>query len=1229
MFAVALTAMLILLAIWWRVLTWYENQLRAESRSSIYMALAPNSNALTSTIHRRIGVLKGLDAFVRAHPAIANPDTHLKEFISGLYAGTRGVRYLALAPGGVVRNIYPPEQQSRIYIGRDLINNPPPGTRSKIHEAIRTKRIFLNGPYETEKGRLALSAYAAIFNNGNFWGIAYVALDFYEILSTSGINKKFPGMRLALIDSRGKVIYSDGPVMDDDPVRLKIDLPGEHWALAAVPALDWEEVNEKEHRNFEISGFLIVGLLTVLIFLIMAQHERLQSTVTARTLDLKQELQERQLAEAALKESEEKYRRLFEGMRDSILVTNTDRIITDCNPTFTEMFGYTIEEIRRKSTRILCESDEQFLNFGKVIELYRDQPGFLHTIRFRKKGGAVFPAEINFFYIRNNVGKTVGYLGIIRDITEKAAAQAMAREREEQFRILAELAPAAIIIIGGKEANEYLYVNSAWERLSGYSKADAKTLHPIDLVHPDMRDAVIARRNARLRGEPVESRYEMHIITKDGRSKWIDFSAAVTTYAGEPVLIVIANDITDQKETKEALEKSEAMYRNLFENAPIGIFRSTSERFWNLNPEMSRILGCDTPEQAIGHFNNFREQLCISPMRYEDFIREVSEREFVEDFEFEAARFDGSRVWLSVNARLSERLPEKNFVMEGFALDITASRMAKDRIMHLNRILRSMQDINRLIARERDEESFLRQVCGLLVKNQGYIGAMIVLRDADGHFSRYFRAGMEEPFDHFKELFEKGTIPGCCREGTEDFRERGSICKDCPGRVSCLPEDILCIRLRHEDTSYGYFAVSAFHGQIEHEEEYSLFSQTSQDVAFALHNMEREKQARAAELARQHAEEQLFQAQKMDAIGRLAGGVAHDFNNMLNVILGYASIIRKRMDKNDPIYNYIMEIEQAAQRSAELTAHLLAFSRKQISEPRIIDMNEVIEEQLAILKRLIGEGIDIRFLPAFNLWNVRIDPMQIDQILTNLAVNSRDAIAGTGTITIRTENVTLGTRPATELSPGDYVLLTFSDTGIGMDEKTLEQIFEPFFTTKEVGKGTGLGLSTVYGIIKQNRGGIHVYSEPGMGTTFHIYFPRHRTESEIQEFRPESEALGGNETILIVEDEEQVLNLSEMILKEYGYNVQKARTPGEALKIAREHTIDLLLTDVIMPEMNGRQLSEEIRAVQPGIRTVFMSGYTDDVIASQGLLDSSAELIVKPFTVQSLTGKVRNALDRE
>lgn len=379
-------------------------------------------------------------------------------------------------------------------------------------------------------------------------------------------------------------------------------------------------------------------------------------------------------------------------------------------------------------------------------------------------------------------------------------------------------------------------------------------------------------------------------------------------------------------------------------------------------------------------------------------------------------------------------------------------------------------------------------------------------------------------------------------------------------------------------------------------------------------------------------EEQFRQSQKMDAVGQLAGGVAHDFNNMLSIIIGFAELSRGCVASDNPLTENLNEILSAAKRSTDLTRHLLAFARKQSVTPKVLYCNTIIENSRKMLQRLVGEDIDIRFIPCETLWPILMDPAQIDQILTNLSVNARDAIAGTGIITIETQNIILDDMYCkfhVYAKPGRYMMIIFSDTGKGMDEETRSRVFEPFFTTKPLGEGTGLGLSTVFGIIKQNNGMINVYSEPGIGTTFRMYIPMHGAVSEKVENVFEDSCPKGTETIIVVEDEKKILKLCKHLLNDLGYRVICFSSPEKAIRYLERTRLPvaLLISDVVMPGMNGDELRKHVEKIKPEIKTIFMSGYTHNVIAQRGVLSEGLKFIQKPFTQNELAFKVRSVLN--
>jgi signal transduction histidine kinase/CheY-like chemotaxis protein len=383
---------------------------------------------------------------------------------------------------------------------------------------------------------------------------------------------------------------------------------------------------------------------------------------------------------------------------------------------------------------------------------------------------------------------------------------------------------------------------------------------------------------------------------------------------------------------------------------------------------------------------------------------------------------------------------------------------------------------------------------------------------------------------------------------------------------------------------------------------------------------------------REKAEERLRQAHKMEAIGKLAGGVAHDFNNMLSVILGYSELCLQTLDEGNSLRSDLEEIRRAAERSRELTRQLLAFSRKQILEPKVLDLNQTLLGMEKMLRRLLGEGIELSLFAHTRIGKIKADPSQLEQVVMNLAVNARDAMPSGGKLTIETSDVELDARYAgdhAEVVPGPYVLLAVTDDGVGIPASDSPRIFEPFFTTKEKGIGTGLGLSTVLGIVRQSGGHIWVYSEPRRGTTFKLYFPRDDVAPSVEDTPPVGAPIaGGWETVLLVEDDEQVRSLARAVLARNGYNVLEAQGPGEAILISEKYParIHLVLTDVVMPRMTGRELVERIVPARPEAKVLYMSGYADDAIVHHGVLDAGIAFLQKPLTPDTLLRKVRETL---
>jgi two-component system, cell cycle sensor histidine kinase and response regulator CckA len=572
------------------------------------------------------------------------------------------------------------------------------------------------------------------------------------------------------------------------------------------------------------------------------------------------------------------------------------------------------------------------------------------------------------------------------------------------------------------------------------------------------------------------------------------------------------------------------------------------------------------------------------------------------------------------------------------AEDITQRKRAQHHIHHLNQVLRSIRDVNQLIIHEQDPEALIREGCRLLVAHRGYPSAMIVLTDSQNKPMSWATAGLATESAELDQLLKQGALTLCCRRAEKAgkpviIKDQKTACSSCPISEGCSERLTVCMPLIHMGEGFGFLSVAAENTLGEEDEEYILLNEKGQDFAYALSSLKMVSDRKIQEKEQEKLQAQLNQAQKMESVGRLAGGVAHDFNNMLNVIIGYAELGMIKTTPDDPLHDHLNQILDAARRSSDITRKLLAFARKQTIQPKVLDLNETVESMLKMLRRLIGEDIDLSWQPGGGVWPVFLDPSQVDQILANLMVNARDAIAGVGNITIETETTRIDTEYCAVHAgfvPGEFVMLAVSDDGCGMDKEIQKKLFEPFFSTKEKGKGTGLGLATVYGIVKQNNGFINVYSEPGSGTTFRIYLPRHAGEpdqvtvNDLKQVSP-----GKGETIMVVEDEAAIRILAGKVLETLGYRVIEASSPEQALALVKTEgaKTDLLLIDVVMPQMNGRELADAMHALYPDIKVLFMSGYTANVIAHRGILDSDVNFIQKPFSNRGLALKVREILD--
>jgi two-component system, cell cycle sensor histidine kinase and response regulator CckA len=774
-----------------------------------------------------------------------------------------------------------------------------------------------------------------------------------------------------------------------------------------------------------------------------------------------------------------------------------------------------------------------------------------------------------------------------KELGERKQAENEAIQAQTFSKFIIDSIPGAFYMLD--ENGRYVRWN-AYQRdeIIGKPENMVAGTNAIDTIHSDDRALIQSKIENVIANGAIET-VEGRVLLRGGPAfRWLLMTGHRMMIDGRPFLIGIGIDITERKQAESALRESEERYKTLANNIPDVIYSLDGEgNIVTVNRTAFESYGYNEQDFKGKPFLDFvhpedREILISS------FLKAIEEkRKITTGLQFRIAAKNGSNRWFELNASARFDSCGRYLGEEGMLRDITDRKQAEES-------LRESEACFRILVERAPEGIFVQTGGHFLFVNPAMV-KLLGVADAD-------------------DLIGTKIIERIAPEYHQAVRDRIRVQLQTSEPASPMEQEYLRIdgsRIQVETTAIPL----RFLGQDAH-------------LVFV-----RDISARLKAKAQQEKlHEQLQQAQKMEAIGRLAGGMAHDFNNMLNVIIGYSEMAVSKLHASDPLYPDIQEVIGAANRSAELTRQLLAFSRKQVIDPQVIDLNSQMKGMERLLKRIIGEDISLKFELAKDLWPVRLDPSQVDQIVANLAVNSRDAMPDGGTLTMETCNTAIDisyaqTHP--HFQPGEYVLLAVSDSGCGMNKDTLEHVFEPFFTTKAEGKGTGLGLAMVYGIVKQNNGFINIYSEPGQGTTIRIYFQRYHGEKEtMQEKLIQTEAVGGRETILLVEDESQLRRLAETMLERLGYKVLEAESPGAAILLVEkfDETIHLLLTDVVMPAMNGKELAKRIDAIKPGIKVLFMSGYTANAIAHRGVLDKGLHFLQKPFSRNQLAKAVREAL---
>jgi PAS domain S-box-containing protein len=946
-------------------------------------------------------------------------------------------------------------------------------------------------------------------------------------------------------------------------------------------------------------------------------------------------------------DAEQDARKVLEELRatlysigDGVIVTDATGHITRMNPVAksltgwseAEAFGKHLDEVFRianeKSGARVENPAERVLREGKTAGLANDtlliaRDGTERPIA--DCGAPIFDAQ----------GAIIGVVLVFHDQSAERAAQRALQESEAKFRTIFDRAIDGLLI-ADVITKKFLHGNPTICSMLGYTKEEIASLTIYD-IHPSKDIShVLDAFEKQAKGEKTLAE-DLPVLRKDGSIFYADISSAPAIIGGLDCILGVFRDITERKQAEEerkahirflenlervdqAIKQEmdvEQMLRHILETV-FSIFNcDRAWLFYPCDPDApsfrvpmeiarpeypgARVLNVDVP-MLPDLAQNLREALeCDAPVIYtagtEKPINKVSAEQFgVQSQMFVAIYPKLGKPWAFGMHQCSYA---RIWTMEEKKLFKEIGRRISDGLSSAL-FLRELQE---------NEERFRTAF------EQAAVGIAHVA--PDGRWLRVNRKLCDIVGYSREELLQKKfqdiTHPDDLDASLEYVR------KVLAGEIQTYGMEKRYIR---KDGSFVWIDLTV-----------SIVHHASGEPGYFISVIEDITKRKQAEEEKEKLQDQFLQAQKMESVGRLAGGVAHDFNNMLSAILGHAELAMMRCSPLEPIHADLKVIEDSARRSADLTRQLLAFARKQTVAPMVLDINDTVAGMLKMLLRLIGEDIDLVWMPGSGLWLVRIDPSQIDQLLANLCVNARDAIIGVGKITIETENTAFDEAYCAvhpDFACGEYVMLTVSDDGCGMSKEVLDRLFEPFFTTKEVGKGTGLGLATVYGIVKQNEGFVTVCSEPDKGATFRIYLPRFVGKAMEPTAESTAETPKGNgETVLLVEDEPMILDVSRAMLEQLGYAVLIAGTPGEALRQAKAHAarIQLLITDVVMPEMNGRVLAKMICDIKPGLKCLFISGYTANVIAHRGVLDEGVYFLQKPFSMKDLATKASAALD--
>ncbi len=1025
--------------------------------------------------------------------------------------------------------------------------------------------------------------------------------------------------------------------------------------------------------------------------------------VVQRALREKEEQYRRKQAEEALRESEEKYRQLVANTDTGFVVVDEEGRVIEANEPYLRLVG--VEHLRDIAGRSVVEwtaPESKRENAAAVTCCIRQ--GYVRdfeTVYLRKDGRRIY-VQVNATMQEIEGRKLL--TALCRDVTARVRAEQALRESEAKYRSLIEQSGDAIYLL---YQDHFEFVNSRFEEMFGATAEEvcSPDFDVMSLIAPSSRALIVERMRIRQEGQTLPARYEFTALNQSGQEIETEVSVSYVPYRGGTAIQGVLRDISERVRSRQALQRERDLFRALTAAAAaVSRTLDPDEVLDRLLEQVGRAMSNDAANVMLVEnenrvrivrwrgYDRFGAETAISTVVFDldavpNLKHMVESREpmvIPDTLAYPGWVYIQEQTWLRsyASAPICVRgvvvgflnidsatpgffTPQHADILRVFAdyaaIALQNARLYQSRV-RAERLLSALNRAALAITRATTTTEIFDAAAGelkplglscvifILDENEGYLYPLYLSHDVAKVEALEALSGLERPRfaiplqaiqDDWQILLEKQAIlikdvqkaleplfPDPARQFAQDIVRELNISSSIVASLLAEGRMIGLLFVQGENlTRDDVPTITAFAHQMGVAWHKAGLMQSLQD------NLDKLKRTQT----------RLVQAQKMEAIGRLAGGVAHDFNNHLTAIHGYAEMVLLALDPQDPRRQDVREIQRAAERSSDLTRQLLAFSRKQVIQPKVLNLNSLIETMRKMLGRLIGEDIELCTAFASDLGRVKADPGQIEQVVMNLTVNARDAINEkkgaqvvpfAARLTIETANVELDETYVSHLvdvEPGLYVMLSVSDNGAGMDSETMSHLFEPFFTTKEQGRGTGLGLSTVYGIVKQNGGYVFPYSEPGVGTTFKVYLPcvGETAESKVQTNALPASARG-SETILLVEDEDAVRALARRILAARGYHVLEAANADDALDLCRQHAdpIHLVLTDVVVPGLlSSKELIDRVTRSRPEIAVIYMSGYTDDVIAHHGVLDPGIQFVQKPFTPNSLAFKVRRALD--